>query len=61
MEQLNTGCSHRIPKEIETDVGKIICCFAKAYFEKIENRRAFEKWYLEKYGVPYIWKTNKEN
>ena len=52
---------HTLSKENETEVGKLICCFAKAFFENIENRRAFEKWYFEKYGVAYKWKTNKEN
>lgn len=52
---------HTLSKENEIEVGKIICCFAKAFFENIENRRAFEKWYLAKYGTAYEWKTNKEN
>ncbi len=51
---------HTLSQETENEVGKIICRFAKAYFEKIENRRAFEKWYLDKHGVPYKWKSNKE-
>ena len=25
-----------------------------------ENRKEFEKWYLEKYGRPYIWKFKKQ-
>lgn len=52
---------HTLSKADEIEVGKIICCFAKAFFEQVENRRAFEKWYFEKYGIAYKWKTNKEN
>lgn len=28
-------------------------------FKKEENRKAFEKWYFEKYGKEYVWKTMK--
>lgn len=51
----------KLDESIESEVGKIIYCFAKAFFEKVENRRLFEKWYFEKYGIAYKWKTNKEN
>lgn len=27
------------------------------YFRKEENRHAFEKWYLETHGKPYVWNT----
>ena len=28
-----------------------------AYFQKPENRKAFEEYYLKKYGKPDVWKT----
>lgn len=52
---------HTLSTTNETEVGKLICHFAKTFFEKVENRRAFEKWYFDKYKVAYKWKTNKEN
>lgn len=45
-----------IPKDIEVLLGKIICNATKNYFKNEENRRAFEKWYLEKYKKKYEWK-----
>ena len=27
------------------------------YFKSPENRKAFEEYYLQKYGKPYVWKT----
>jgi|GEM_PF-6292405 len=52
---------HTLSKETETQIGKLIYLSAKAYFENEHNRRAFEKWYLKKYGKVYKWKLKKEN
>lgn len=49
-----------LSKENENEISKLICRLAKNYFENEDNRRAFEKWYFEKYGQVYEWKTNKE-
>ena len=29
------------------------------YFRSPENRAAFEKWYQERYGKPYVWKKEQ--
>ena len=29
----------------------------REYFKDPEHRKEFERWYLEKYGKPYEWKT----
>lgn len=37
------------------------CCAlyitVQEYFKSSENRKAFEEYYLKKYGKPYVWKT----
>ena len=43
----------------ERQIAKLIVRSAKAYFEKEDNRRAFEKWYQQNYHKKYKWK--KEN
>ena len=30
----------------------------REYFRSLENRAAFEKWYLEQHGKPYVWKKD---
>ena len=25
------------------------------YFQNLEHRKAFEVWYLKRYGKPYVW------
>ena len=29
----------------------------REYFKDPEHRKEFERWYLEKYGKPYEWKS----
>lgn len=31
----------------------------REYFKDPEHREKFERWYLEKYGEPYVWKPVK--
>lgn len=31
----------------------------REYFKDPEHRKEFERWYLEKYGLPYEWKPVK--
>lgn len=50
-----------LSKENETQISKLICRYAKTYFEDENNRRAFEKWYKEHYGKVYKWKLKTEN
>ena len=28
----------------------------REYFKDPEHRKEFERWYLKKYGKPYVWK-----
>jgi len=42
--------------KILNEIGKTLCHTIKKYFESKENRKAFEKWYQEKYHKPYKWK-----
>lgn len=28
----------------------------KRYYQSPEHRIEFERWYLAKYGIPYVWK-----
>lgn len=46
-------------------VNNAIASMSRVLAEKVtaslkipENRAEFEKWYLERYGVPYQWKHN---
>jgi len=48
-----------IPKATAAALAKLIFQKAKEHFENAENRAKFEEWYLEKYGVPYVWKVNE--
>lgn len=50
-----------LAKTDEVEIGKLICKATKAFFENAENRAAFEKWFLEQYGIPYVWKKVSEN
>ncbi len=45
-----------IPKQNENILGKLVCSSTKRYFQNEEHRRAFEKWYFEKYQKHYEWK-----
>lgn len=29
----------------------------REYFKDQEHRKEFERWYLKKYGKPYVWKS----
>ena len=31
----------------------------REYFKDPEHRKEFERWYLKKYGKPYVWKPVK--
>lgn len=53
--------TEEIPRENQTVLGKSICSAIKTYFEDEEHRRAFEKWYLQNYGKPYVWKGEFRN
>ncbi len=50
-----------LAKAAEVEIGKLICKATKAFFENSENRAAFEKWFLERYGIPYDWKKVNGN
>lgn len=50
-----------IPRENQTVLGRLVCRAARAYFENEEHRRAFEEWYLQNYGKPYVWKGESHN
>ena len=52
---------HTLSASDEKQIGKLICHYAKTYFENEDNRRAFEKWYKEQYGKVYKWKSKTEN
>ena len=38
-------------------IGRLLAKTVSRYFKEEENRREFEKWYFEKYGVNYQWKS----
>lgn len=49
-----------IPKENQIVLGKLVCSAVRTFFENENNRRAFEKWYLQNYGEPYVWKGESQ-
>lgn len=51
---------NEIPKENQPTFGRIVVQAVKRYFENKDNRSAFEKWYLQTYGEPYVWKGESQ-
>lgn len=47
--------TYKLPNEVESEMGSLICRAAKTYFENPDHCRAFEGWYLKRYGTPYQW------
>lgn len=50
-----------LSKKDEVEIGKLICKATKTFFGNSENRKSFEKWFLEQYGIPYVWKKANGN
>ena len=46
------------PFEQQSIVSKL-CEVVQDYFKDVQHQEDFKKWYLEKYGVPYEFKTKE--
>ena len=42
----------------DTYICECLISKVKEYYQDADNRKAFENWYKDKYGIDYEWRTH---